>query len=213
MSARIRRITGTLGIATLLLGATACGKVPGQGRSPSLLVVESLQAASGATPGDIGVPLASDVQTLVEIQVAGVTQRVATFYNDVGEARLRIVLKDQGIPGNATSPSELNAVTVYRYHVAYRRADGRNAPGVDVPYPMDGAVTATIGGSVTTVPFEIVRSQAKLESPLRTLVGSGGRIQISTLAEVTFYGRDQVGNEVQATGTISVNFADFGDPS
>jgi hypothetical protein len=29
---------------------------------------------------------------------------------------------------------------------------------------------------------------------------------------VTFFGRDQAGNEVVVVGTIGVNFADFGDP-
>jgi len=36
---------------------------------------------------------------------------------------------------------------------------------------------------------------------------------ISTIAHVTFYGKDQNGNEVSVTGSISVNFADWGDPS
>lgn len=104
-------------------------------------------------------------------------------------------------------------MTIRRYRVTFLRADGRNVPGVDVPYPVDGAVTATISDSPIAVPFEIVRAQAKLESPLRPLVGFGGRLLISTIAEVTFYGEDQVGNEVQATGTITVNFGDFADPS
>jgi len=40
----------------------------------------------------------------------------------------------------------------------------------------------------------------------------GGALIISTIAEVTFYGHDQVGNQVSVTGTISVNFADWADP-
>ena len=47
----------------------------------------------------------------------------------------------------------------------------------------------------------------------------GVRIQIqpittsvNTIAEVTFYGRDQTGAELNATGTITVNFADWADP-
>ena len=34
---------------------------------------------------------------------------------------------------------------------------------------------------------------------------------INAIAEVTLYGRDQTGAEVVATGTISVNFADWSD--
>jgi hypothetical protein len=33
------------------------------------------------------------------------------------------------------------------------------------------------------------------------------------MAEITFYGQDQNGNSVSVTGSISVNFADWGDPS
>jgi hypothetical protein len=58
----------------------------------------------------------------------------------------------------------------------------------------------------------MVRHQAKLDQPLRSLVGFGGRLFISTLAEITFFGRDLNGNDVQATGNISVSFSDYGDP-
>ena len=59
----------------------------------------------------------------------------------------------------------------------------------------------------------LVRVQSKLEPPLITLRGvRGGGLVISTLADVTFYGRDQTGTEVSVKGTISVNFADWADP-
>ena len=35
----------------------------------------------------------------------------------------------------------INAVTLTRYHVDYRRTDGRNTPGVDVPYSFDGGLS------------------------------------------------------------------------
>jgi hypothetical protein len=101
---------------------------------------------------------------------------------------------------------------VTRYRVDYRRADGRNTPGVDVPYGFDGATTGTISESQVTLAFVLVRVQAKLESPLANLAGLGGAQAISTLADVTFYGRDQAGNDVQVTGSINVTFADWSDP-
>ena len=62
-----------------------------------------------------------------------------------------------------------------------------------------------------------MRAQAKLEAPLITLVNArrffGGGVAISTLADVTFFGRDQTGHEMNVTGTISVNFADWADPT
>ncbi len=58
----------------------------------------------------------------------------------------------------------------------------------------------------------MVRHQQKLEQPLRSLANFGGRLFISTIAEITFYGADQVGNDVQVKGTISVSFSDYADP-
>ena len=103
-------------------------------------------------------------------------------------------------------------MTINRYRITYIRADGRNTPGVDVPFPVDGAVTATLRPTPTVVPFEMVRHQQKLEQPLRSLASFGGRLFISTIAEITFYGADQVGNDVQAKATMSVSFSDYADP-
>ena len=102
-------------------------------------------------------------------------------------------------------------MTLTRYHVAYRRADGRNTPGVDLPYDFDGAISGTITSTntPTTVGFDLVRHDAKSESPLVQLKSNG--VVISTLAEVTFYGKDQTGNEVSVSGTIQIDFGNFGD--
>ena len=59
----------------------------------------------------------------------------------------------------------------------------------------------------------LVRVQAKLESPLINLVHLGGSVAISTIADVTFYGKDQTGADVAVTGSISVNFADWASSS
>jgi hypothetical protein len=172
-----------------------------EGRSPAFVVVNSVEGASGAEPDQFGVPLLSDVLTK------------GSIFNDLGQAQMVLALKDIGQPGSPTEPTTNNAVTLSRYRIEYRRSDGRNTPGVDVPYPIDGAVTATIAGdSAVTVAFEAVRIQAKEEAPLRALRNLGGAVSISTLADVTFFGRDQVGNEVTVKGTLQINFADWADP-
>jgi hypothetical protein len=126
---------------------------------------------------------------------------------------LKIEMKNPGTTDSPTSPSSTNQITVTRYHITYVRADGRNTPGVDVPYPFDGAATGTVTASGSSLTFVLVRAQAKLEAPLKALVGGGGSVVLSTIAEVTLYGHDQAGNDVSVTGSISVNFADWGDPS
>lgn len=198
-------------IGAVALSAASCGEVARTGQSPAFLIIDSIQGASGADPGAFGSTLSSDV--LTNVPGAG-NVRVPTVFADLGRVTLRLAMRNPGSTANPTSPSTLNEVTITRYRVTYRRSDGRNTQGVDVPYGFDGAFTLTIpSGGSAGAGFDLVRVQAKLEPPLRNLANGGAQNVISTIAEVTFYGRDQAGNEVSATGTISVNFSDFGDPS
>ena len=205
MKARLQQLTAAFAATAAVWGSVSCGNLVRQGNSPAFLIVDSLQAASGAAASAFGPVLASDVVTVVNAR--------PTLFADAGQVILHIQLKDQGAPGSPNTPSAMNAVTINRYHVAYRRSDGRNVQGVDVPYAFDGAVTATITSAQVTIGFTLVRVQAKEEAPLAALAGGGGRVDISTIADVTFYGHDLAGNDVSATGSISVNFADWGDPS
>jgi hypothetical protein len=151
------------------------------------------------------------VVTNVQRTVDGAQVSSPTIFNDVGSVEFGLVLKDPGSdPAAPASPGPLNAVTVTRYRVVYRRADGRNTPGVDVPFPFDSAVTVTVTSDGASTGFEIVRSSAKLEAPLRALKDNPDTI--ATIAEVTFYGHDQAGNDLSATGMIGINFANFADP-
>ena len=181
----------------LAAAASSCGELTRQGTGSSYLIVQLLQAAPGAEPDKFGGNLLSDVLTVVE-EVPGV-------YNDIGEVSLALVMKDP-----LTAPSSANAITVNRYRVRYIRTDGRNTPGVDVPYGFDGSLTITVGEGNAVGTFELVRHLSKLEAPLRALVTNG--VIISTIAEVTFYGHDQTGREVSVVGRISVDFGNFADP-
>lgn len=204
MSVRRKAVWGAgarLLVATLLAASSSsCGDVVRQGTASSYLIVQALEAASGAEPDQFEGVLFSDVMTVVE--------GVPSVFADNGRVTFRLGMKD---PALATSPTQANFITVNRYRVNYVRADGRNTPGVDVPYGFDGAFTVTVGQGDTVGVFEIVRHIAKAEAPLAALKGNG--VIISTLAEITFYGHDQSGREVSALGRISVNFGNFGDPS
>jgi hypothetical protein len=212
MRARFRTVIAGATAVAALAGSVSCGDVVRQGKAPVIVVVDSMRAASGAEPGNIGAFLLSDVQTLVDQEVDGETVQVPVIFNDVGQATMRLIPKDAGTGAVTLNPTQWNAVTINRYRINFIRADGRNTPGVDVPFPVDGAVTATLSATATVVPFEIVRHQQKLEQPLRSLANFGGRLFISTIAEVTFYGADQVGNDVQAKATMNVSFSDYADP-
>ena len=186
---RIRPLCRCASLAVLVLATASCGDVVRSGRSPVMLEVTSLVAGGNNT-------LNSDV-----ITSAGV------ILDDLGTATLTVIPKN--IDAITAPTSTNNDVTITRYRVEYRRADGRNTPGIDVPFPFDGAATITIpaGGSGILV-FELVRHVAKAEAPLVQLVTDIN--VISTIAEVTFFGRDQVGNELSASGSMLINFLNVG---
>ncbi len=189
--------------------SVSCGNVVRDGRSPSFLVIDLLQGGRGsAQEPEFANPLLSDVLTLVTSPAPCAPDTPCpTIFNDLGQATFRLVPKDITAPGGPTSN---NQVTISRFRVVYRRTDGRNTQGVDVPYSWEGAVTGTVAeaGSLT-LSFELVRHSAKQESPLAQL-RSTFRI-INTVADVTFWGRDQVGNDISVTGTLQIDFGDFGD--
>jgi hypothetical protein len=57
-----------------------------------------------------------------------------------------------------------------------------------------------------------VRHTAKREPPLRNMWDGGGLRLMTVIAQVTFYGHDQAGNDVTAVGNITITFGDFADP-
>jgi hypothetical protein len=208
----VARVVVTL---TLVVPLASCTSTQLDGKSPAYLIINSLGASPGAQPDEFGGVLASDVVTLVKVgQDADMNDLFApTIFEDLGQVSFRLALKDPGSSSSPNVPTSANAITVTRYRVDYVRSDGRNTPGVDVPYGFDGAMTVTVGAEGANATMSIVRLQAKLEAPLKALAGGGGAIVISTLANVTFYGRDQAGREVSVSGSIGVNFSDWGDPS
>ena len=191
--------------AACVVTASACGsEMLRTGRSPVYLVVDSVETEQGGGAAQTSSFLQSDV-ALAD----------GSVFNDNVTLTIRAVAKNPSIPTTA-----INAVTLTRYHVNFIRTDGRNTPGVDVPYGFDGAVNATIAaGSTSEVAFELIRHQMKLEPPLKNLAGFNaagsrsvsGQGFLSVIAEMTLYGRDQNGNEVTAKASVDVHFANFAD--
>ena len=192
-----------LAVAALVAATTtSCGgDLLSNGRAPVYLSIMRLTASPGGGT------------EFVDNLLSDVASETGSIINDLGRASIRVELKNCGC-GTLTpaTPTPLNAVTISRYRVNFRRADGRNTPGVDVPFGFDGALTATLDvGVPEDVTFDIVRHAHKAEPPLRSLRGLGGQVIISTVAEITFFGRDQYGNEVTVSGMMDVTFGDFPD--
>ena len=196
----IRSVKGVLAAVMCGLSVTSCADLARTGTGPAYLIIESVAASrGGSSAGTFTSNLESDVLTR------------SSVFTDLGQARIRAEMKNAL---STTTPSPINSITLTRYRVHYRRTDGQNQPGIDVPLDIEGGTTANIvvgTGTAQVVVFDLVRLQAKLERPLRNLIGAGGLIVISTIAEVTFYGADQAGNAVSITGSIDVKFSDFGD--
>jgi hypothetical protein len=200
---RMRIITRTL-TAAALLAATSCGSTVRTGNSPMFLVIDSLQGiAGGATAGSPSATLFSDVLSQV---ATGFDQNgnscqppnkpCNVVFNDSGQVVLELAKKDVT---STTAPTTNNQVTITRIHVHYRPANG------PVPADFDQGATATVPPSGTvTMGFELVQSSAK---PALGLDGGG---QTSTAADVTFFGTDQVGNAISVTGSIQIEFSNFG---
>ena len=186
--------------AAFAMTASACGgDLLRTGRSPVFLVVDSIAGI------DVTGTEAADLRSDVRDDTGGV-------FNDNVRVTVRSVEKNP----NAVA-TQINAVTLTRYHVEYKRTDGRNTPGVDVPFGFDGGLSLTLNpGNAGDAIFEVVRHQAKLEPPLKNLDGfsTAGRSLsglgfLSTIAEITIYGRDQNGNELSVTARLDVHFGDF----
>jgi hypothetical protein len=195
-------VTRLVGAALVAVSTASCGSdLLRTGRGPVLLIIDAMTASAGGD-GTFTSNLLSDVN------------RDGSVFNDLGRATIRAVLKNQAAPvsGIVTSTTPLQSVTITRYRVTFRRADGRNTPGVDVPFGFDGVASLTVDvGSTADVQFDMVRHANKLEPPLANLAGLGGQMIITTAAEVTFFGRDQNGNEVTVVGMMDVTFGDFPD--
>ena len=179
--------------------STCCGTVVRQGTGSSFLIIDSIEAVSGSR---------SQFESSLESDVVTVVQAAPVILQDWGRVTFSVGLKDPGLTGG-TEPATANMITVDRYRVRYVRADGRNTPGVDVPYGFDGAITLTVPLQ-SSATFVLVRAQAKKEAPLAALAGNP--VFISTIAEITFFGRDQAGRAVSVAGRIDVHFGNWTDP-
>lgn len=205
MTAKLQKLAAGLGALAMSAAMAGCGgEFVRDSQSPVRLVISNLESDDQNT-------LTSDViQMVTSPDPCTTTSPCPSVVNDMATVQLTLVLRDPGSVVSPNSPSLLNQVTVNRYRVKYRRADGHNVPGVDVPYDFDSALTMTVPATgVGEAAFQIVRHSAKEEAPLRALRFSNDII--STIAEVTFYGRDQAGNEISATGYMGVDFGDFAD--
>lgn len=197
-----RRISGlrTAVLAAAALVLAACNPIENETGSNSLLTIETLTALNmegqevNFCQSDV---LYTDPQT-------GATSIVA----DIAKVALSADLLD---PDPVLGASQYNDIELFKYGVTYRRSDGRNTEGVDVPYAFEEGMSGIIRiGQTASFSFILVREAAKQEPPLINLLMPSNRGEtLVVTAQIDFYGKDLAGRAVKATGYIPVTFADF----
>ena len=154
-----------------------------------------------------------------------------TLYSDVSDgladdATLSINIFQKNPNITAASPNQ--HVQLESYRIRYFRTDGRNTEGVDVPFSFSGPLAARIHTPSQGTEQEIdvnvtvVRPQAKIEPPLRNMVGTtiplppppaqvnvNGAGVMTVIAEITVYATVLSGERLSASGRLQVTFADF----
>lgn len=191
----IRSATLRAGLLLAVAGFAGCSAGYATANNSTVLLI--LAAING------GSPLASDVL------------KDGTVVADSVKVAVAIRFKN---PNITTVPSIPSAVIIERYEVKYRRSDGRGVEGQDVPFTISGNLTAAFDvktSGTDDLTIEVVRAQAKLEPPLRNLRGPvkdslGGALVLSLFADITVHGRTISGQAVSGTGSMQIDFADYG---
>lgn len=195
------KIAGLIIFAVLLAG---CNKLENDSTSGSMLQIVSL------TGNDLN-GKAGSTTVFSDVETGG------SIFNDSAVAAVMSRPIDPlGDPANLTPYMD---VLVDQIDVSFKRTDGRNQEGVDVPmhFTQPMSMLATIG-KTTLIPFMLIRHAAKLEAPLLALnlPENQGKI-LELVAVVTIHGKDMGGNRVvPVTGYVPVwcsNFADATTPA
>jgi hypothetical protein len=196
-----RPIPSAAGKAALLLLAgllaAACNPIVNDSTSNTLLIIESL---TGLDLDGLAVNYCKSDVLYVDSSTGA-----ASVVADIGTATLSAQPLD---PDPILGNSAYEDIQLSKISITYVRADGRNTPGVDVPYPFETGVSGTVHvGTLFTLAFTLVREAAKQESPLIQLRSTGETIEAD--AQITIYGKDLAGRAVKAVGSLPITFGDF----
>jgi hypothetical protein len=191
-----------------MLVTFACTRVEDNTRSASLLVVESITGIIGQDDSE-STPLLSDTCDSPADQPQD--PELCGVFNDNAEITFSNQFLQIG-PGTGQGTSFLNDIIVNRYRVDYFRSNGRNTPGVDVPYGIDGTMNVRVPVDTnTTGAILVVRHEAKKEPPLSELDNGPSEGVITAQAEIKFFGQDLSGRTVSATGYLEIHFGNYGE--
>ena len=193
-----RHIWMGLALLAASLFLPACNPLENDSKSNSILVVESV----------IGKDMSGNDSDFAQSDVLKSDGSIAA---DTAKATLLTRLLD---PKPILGTSQYNDIMVTRYVVTFSRTDGRNTPGVDVPFSFEGSMSTLVRvDNSTIVSFVIVREAAKLEPPLLNLSDSAYGDILNMTAKIDFYGHELADTTrvVKATGYLTISFANYID--
>jgi hypothetical protein len=196
-------------LAIALLTYVACTSVENDSRSASLLTVSNVEGAPGSPGEAAGTPLLSDVCDNPD----GSPQDPDTcaVFNDNATVTFDNDFLQVGT-GSGLGTSYLNDILVTQYRVDYVRSNGRNTPGVDVPFGIDGTMDIRVPvNSTASASVLVVRHTAKQEPPLSEITTGEGEKVITANAQMRFFGHDIAGRDVSATGFLEIHWANYGE--
>lgn len=133
-----------------------------------------------------------------------------SIFNDLGVATVYAQIFN---PVEGENYSYYNGVIVDQIDVEYKRTDGRNVEGVDVPYHFSQPINVLVEiGDQIEIPFVLVRHVAKLEPPLISLREFNEEVVLQLVAKITLHGKDISGHRVApVSANITVWCANFAD--
>lgn len=191
-----RKAIGLAAVAAFVLLLNSCNPVEDDSKSSSRLILTNLLGTSAE--GTSANYLQSDVQLIT-----------GSVRADAATATFTVQTLD---PDPLLGTSAYSDIVVNRYTVSFSRTDGKGVAGVDVPYPFEGSLSTRVAvGGTASISFILVREAAKLEPPLIELVDLGSEVILTCIARIDFYGHDLLNNDVQATGYLTVYFANYVD--
>jgi hypothetical protein len=194
---RTKFVLKILAILPCVLILVSCQLSDEHASNSILLVVEVVGHTDAGDTADF---LQSDVSD------AGI------IVSDIVSATLEAKLKEPESIG--AGPSYKNRIFIHTYEIRYTYVDSLNMATTAVPATFQGSLSVGIDiDSSASIEFVIVREQAKAASPLSNIVQIGlepPRV-LQVVAQITFYGDDIAGNPVQATGYLTIYFADYAE--
>ena len=198
-------------LLAVMLVSYACTRVEDNSRSGSLLVVTSVTGIIGQDKTE-GSPLLSDTCDSTLTENPNQDPQFCTVFNDNASITFSNEYLQIGPGAGIQQGSFLNDIIVNQYRVDYFRSNGRNTPGVDVPYGIDGTMNVRVPlNQTTTGAIVVVRHEAKREPPLSELDNGTAEEVITAQAQMKFYGQDLAGHTVSAIGYLEIHFGNFGE--